>query len=177
MSQCLQVLSVCCLAPILMNGANADLPEFSKDYGPLFFKTASSVIQYVHRFPLVSPVLSKCIPEYICILLNYEYLTLIFFGMDARYTYFTYVSCQARVLQQPVPELRPNLVCRVKGASSSGNWDLEDVDFTDQNIYIFFGTLPRLLKAFAHSGVNAADETGNTVLHRFDPGRRLDDIF
>lgn len=63
--------------------------------------------------------------------------------------------------------LNYSFICRVKGASSSGKWDLADVDFTDQNIYIFFGTLPRLLKAFAHSGVNAADETGDTVLHRY----------
>ncbi len=55
----------------------------------------------------------------------------------------------------------------MKGAASSGKWDLPDVDFTDQSIYIFFGTLPRLLKAFAHGGVNVADETGDTVLHRY----------
>ena len=44
-----QVLSVCCLAPITMNGTNTKLPSFPEDYGPLFLKTASSVIQYVHR--------------------------------------------------------------------------------------------------------------------------------
>lgn len=60
----------------------------------------------------------------------------------------------------------PYYFCRVKGASSTGKWDLADVHFTDQNIYIFFGTLPRLLKAYAQDGVNAVDETGDTVLHR-----------
>lgn len=61
---CVQVLSVCCLAPIIMNGVNAKLPDFPEDYGPLLLKAASSVIQYVHRCALAQTMFVHIIVEH-----------------------------------------------------------------------------------------------------------------
>jgi len=45
----MQVLSVCSLAPILMNSSDSALPEMTTDFGALLVGTANSVIQHVQR--------------------------------------------------------------------------------------------------------------------------------
>jgi hypothetical protein len=54
----------------------------------------------------------------------------------------------------------------------SEEWDCggPEIILQPHHIYVFFGTLARLLMSFARNGgVNAAGPGGDTVLHRYAP--------